>query len=116
MIGWARPSDGAGIRQPGGRTRPGTDKGVRMEERTHSSPSVSRRQFLRAALVTGSVAMAVVANPTGLLASPTQVATSQVIGLQQVPREQTLVTVRGGTQGKFIEDQLWNPFIPTANH
>jgi len=98
-----------------------------MEEFASTRPSTSRRQFLKAALVTGSAALAVIANPTGLFAapaqaapglfaSPVQVAPAQIIGVSQVPREQTLVTVRGGAQGKFTEDQLWNPFIPTANH
>src|SRR5207237_9890053 len=74
------------------------------------------RQFLRAALVTGSVAMVAAAVPGVAFASSQQVAAAQGVGLKQVARNQTLVTVRGGTQGKFIEDQLWNPFIPTANH
>ena len=54
--------------------------------------------------------------PGAAFASPAQVASAQVTGLKPVPRDQTLVTVRGGTQGKFTEDQLWNPFIATANH
>jgi peptide/nickel transport system substrate-binding protein len=36
--------------------------------------------------------------------------------LKDVPRNRTVVTVRGGTNAKFTEDQLWNPFIPSANH
>ena len=76
----------------------------------------NRRQFLRTALLTGSVAMVAAVVPGAAFASPTQVASAQVTGLKQVPRDQTLVTVRGGTQGKFTEDQLWNPFIATANH
>ena len=60
--------------------------------------------------------MVAAAVPGAAFASPRQVAAGQAAGLKQVPRNQTLVTVRGGTQGKFIEDQLWNPFIATANH
>src|ERR1700730_8926050 len=60
--------------------------------------------------------MVAAAVPGSAFASPKQVAAAQATGLKQVPRNQTLVTVRGGTQGKFIEDQIWNPFIPTANH
>ncbi|TME35410.1 MAG: ABC transporter substrate-binding protein [Chloroflexi bacterium] len=87
-----------------------------MNEQARSSSSLNRREFLRAALLTGSAALAAAAVPGAAFASPAQVAAAQVSGLAQVPRNQTLVTVRGGTQGKFIEDQLWNPFIPTANH
>ncbi len=36
--------------------------------------------------------------------------------LTEVARNKTVIAVRGGTQGKFIEADLWNPFIPTANH
>ncbi len=37
--------------------------------------------------------------------------------LTEVPRENTLIAVRGGTQGKFTEgDLLWNPYLPLANH
>jgi peptide/nickel transport system substrate-binding protein len=87
-----------------------------MDEQTRSNQAVSRRQFLRLALVTGSAAMVASAIPGSALASPRQVAAGQTVGLKPVPRNQTLVTVRGGTQGKFVEDQLWNPFIATANH
>ena len=80
------------------------------------SSILNRRQFLRTALATSSVAMVAAAVPGAAFASPRQVAAGQAAGLKQVPRNQTLVTVRGGTQGKFIEDQLWNPFIATANH
>jgi peptide/nickel transport system substrate-binding protein len=43
-------------------------------------------------------------------------AAGQTTQLADVPRNQTLVTVRGGTQGKFTDDQLWNPFLATASH
>ncbi|MBV9170028.1 MAG: ABC transporter substrate-binding protein [Chloroflexi bacterium] len=78
---------------------------------------MNRRQFLRAALVTGSAAMVAAAVPGAALAAETKFAAPAFQqGLAQIPRNQSLVLVRGGTQGKFIEDQLWNPFIPTANH
>ena len=83
-----------------------------MDERGTPSHSINRRQFLRTALLTGSVAMVAAAVPGAAFASPRQVAAAQATGLKQVPRNQTVVTVRGGTQGKFDEDQLWNPFIP----
>ena len=84
-----------------------------MGQGTHS---INRRQFLRTALLTGSAAMVASALPASALASTRQVAAGQAVGLKTVPRNQTLITVRGGTQGKFTEDQLWNPFIATANH
>src|SRR5205085_8316966 len=89
---------------------------VDMNGKTSPGMSISRRQLLRAALVSGSVAVVASAVPGVAFASTRQTAAAQGSGLKQVPRNQTLVTVRGGTQGKFIEDQLWNPFIPTANH
>src|SRR5207247_6667864 len=89
-------------------------------EEVRSTSGMNRRQFLRAALITGSAALAAIAVPVTVMGAPVastrQVATAQIVGLKEVPRNQTLVTVRGGTQGKFTEDQLWNPFIPTANH
>jgi peptide/nickel transport system substrate-binding protein len=60
--------------------------------------------------------MVATAVPRAAFAAPTFAAPVLMQGLPQVPRNQTLVLVRGGTQGKFTEDQLWNPFIPTANH
>ena len=87
-----------------------------MTEQSRPALSINRRQFLRTALATGSVAMVAAAVPGAAFASTRQVAAGQTTGLKTVPRNQTLVTVRGGTQGKFTEDQLWNPFIATANH
>jgi peptide/nickel transport system substrate-binding protein len=84
-------------------------------ETRQGTPSISRRHFLRAALLTGSAAVVAASLPGTALAAR-QVAAAQVSGLKPVPRNQTLITVRGGTQGKFTEDQLWNPFIATANH
>src|SRR5438876_3538338 len=87
-----------------------------MDEQGKPTLSINRRQFLRTALLTGSVAMVAAVVPGAAFASPTPVAAAQPTGLKQVPRNQTLVTVRGGTQGKFTDDQFWNPFIATANH
>src|SRR5215467_13283120 len=88
------------------------------KQQSRRVPSISRRQFLRGALVGGSVALVAAAVPGSALAAipRVQVAAAQVVGIATVPRNQTIVTVRGGTQGKFTEDQLWNPFIATANH
>jgi peptide/nickel transport system substrate-binding protein len=36
--------------------------------------------------------------------------------LEELPREKTLIVVRGGVQGKFEEAEIWNPFLPLGNH
>ena len=33
-------------------------------------------------------------------------------GLKSVPRNRTFIAVRGGQQGKFVEWDQWNPFVP----
>src|SRR5207249_10133881 len=35
--------------------------------------------------------------------------------VKQVPRNRTLVQVRGGTQGKYITHELWSPYAIGAN-
>ena len=37
-------------------------------------------------------------------------------GIKEVARERTFIAVRGGQQGKFVEWDQWNPFVPVANH
>ncbi len=37
-------------------------------------------------------------------------------GIKDIPREKTFIAVRGGEQGKFVEWDQWNPFVPVANH
>ncbi|HEY1296364.1 MAG TPA: ABC transporter substrate-binding protein [Chloroflexota bacterium] len=87
-----------------------------MDDQVQRSYGMNRRRFLRTALVTGSAAMVATALPRAAFAETRFAAPAFQQGLAQIPRNQTLVLVRGGTQGKFTEDQLWNPFIPTANH
>jgi peptide/nickel transport system substrate-binding protein len=94
----------------------GATKEVVMDQEAKSTRGMNRRHFLRSALLTGSVALVSTALPGVAMAAPRQVAAAQAVGLKNVPRNQTLVTVRGGTQGKFIEDQIWNPFLPLGNH
>ena len=48
--------------------------------------------------------------------APELVASRAQAQLVEIPREETLIAVRGGTQGKFIESAIWNPFLPTGNH
>ncbi|MBV9354426.1 MAG: twin-arginine translocation signal domain-containing protein, partial [Chloroflexi bacterium] len=81
---------------------------------------MNRRQFLQGAAAVGGVAaLAAIASPVAAASTSTEpvfMAAAQATQLKDVPRNATVVTVRGGTQGKFTEDQLWNPFIATANH
>ncbi len=90
-----------------------TDQGNRLRP-------MNRRQFLQGAAAVGGVAaLAAIASPVAAASTSTEpvfMAAAQATQLKDVPRNATLVTVRGGTQGKFTEDQLWNPFIATANH
>lgn len=76
-----------------------------------STGQLNRRDLLRRAAVLGISASAL----SGIMATTVVPALAQE--LSELPREQTLIAVRGGTQGKFTEgDLLWNPFLPLANH
>ena len=48
--------------------------------------------------------------------TPERIAERAAAQLAEVPREKTLIAVRSAAQGKYIEDELWNPFLPLANH
>ena len=71
---------------------------------------LNRRDFFHRAAMLGlsasAVAVAITSSPTDAVAQD----------MPEIAREKTLIAVRGGTQGKFIEDQIWNPFLPTGNH
>ncbi|HYJ13126.1 MAG TPA: ABC transporter substrate-binding protein [Thermomicrobiales bacterium] len=76
-----------------------------------SSGQLNRRDLFRRA-----AALGISASALSTIMS-TQVTPALAQDLAEVPREQTLIAVRGGTQGKFTEgDLLWNPFLPLANH
>jgi peptide/nickel transport system substrate-binding protein len=60
-----------------------------------------------AAATTAPVAAATAA-PTAAQAAPAQPA--------QVPRNRSLILMWAGTDGKYIDAELWNPFAPDANH
>lgn len=75
-----------------------------MDDQVQRSYGMNRRRFLRTALVTGSAAMVATALPRAAFAETRFAAPAFQQGLAQIPRNQTLVLVRGGTQGKFIED------------
>jgi len=76
-----------------------------------TSGHLNRRDLFKRAVALGISASAL----AGIMATNVVPALAQE--LEEVPREQTLIAVRGGTQGKFTEgDLLWNPFLPLANH
>ena len=59
---------------------------------------------------------AAAAKPTEAAKPATEGATAPG-GLKSIPRNRTLIVIRGGSQGKFTEWNLWNSFIPVgANH
>ncbi len=106
---------------------------------SQSSRGFTRREFLKIVEVLGVAAVA-----TPLLAAcapaappaaapqagpaeatqpsaqpaPTEGATGATVagGLKDIPRNKTFIAVRGGSQGKFVEWDQWNPFVPVANH
>ena len=55
---------------------------------------------------------------TAPAAAPTVAPTVQAAAGQpaQVPRNKSLILMWAGTQGKYVDAELWNPYIPTANH
>jgi len=93
---------------------------------------VTRREFLELAEALGVVALAspmlaACAQPAAApgaaapaAAAPAANAPAEGVtaagGIKDIPRNQTFIAVRGGTQGKFTEWDQWNPFVPVANH
>lgn len=82
---------------------------------------LNRRDLIARAAGLGLSATAVGAVLSGATASAAPsaarlAALGQAAQLEEVPREQTVIAVRGGTQGKFIEAEIWNPFLPSGNH
>ena len=68
----------------------------------------TRRDFMLS-----SVALAgALSLPAGLLAVTQAIAAGEI---KDVPRNRTLVTVRGGTEGKHTEYDLWSPYVIGSN-
>src|ERR1700730_5811149 len=68
----------------------------------------TRRHFMLS-----SVALAgALSLPAGLLAVTQAIAAGD---MKDVPRNRTLVTVRGGTDGKHTEAELWSPYVIGSN-
>jgi peptide/nickel transport system substrate-binding protein len=91
---------------------------------------VTRREFLAFAEAMGIAALATpllaacatTAPPTAAEATAPSAAAAPAEGvtaaegIKEIARERTFIAVRGGSQGKFIEWDQWNPFVPVANH
>ena len=68
----------------------------------------SRRDFLwSSSMLVGASVIA-----TGLLDVAAAMAAAEI---KDVPRNRTLVTVRGGTDGKHTEHELWSPYVIGSN-
>src|SRR3954468_1557774 len=92
------------------------------------SGDLSRRKFMKfaAALgLSGTAAGGALGAPapgsveaTNAAFTPELIAQRNAAQLAEVPREQTLVAVRSGPEGKYLGYNLWNPFLPSqqANH
>ncbi len=93
---------------------------------------VTRREFLELAEALGVVALAspmlaACAQPAAPAAAGATTPAAQagaapaegvtaVGGIKEIARNRTFIAVRGGSQGKFVEWDQWNPFVPVANH
>ncbi|MGH2616813.1 MAG: ABC transporter substrate-binding protein [Thermomicrobiales bacterium] len=89
------------------------------------SGDLSRRDFMKRAVALGIAtagAGAAFGSQAGTVAAtnaaftPGMIAQRAAAQVAEVPREETLIAVRSGTEGKYVEFQLWNPFLPAANH
>src|SRR5215212_2219815 len=89
------------------------------------SGDLSRREFMKRAAALGLATVGAgaglgsqvgTAAATAAAYTPELIARRAAAQVAEVPREQTLVAVRSSIKGKFDEYQLWNPFLPAANH
>jgi peptide/nickel transport system substrate-binding protein len=86
---------------------------------------LNRREFMKRAAALGLATAGVgaglgsqagTAAATAAAYTPELIARRAAAQVAEVPREETLVAVRSSIKGKFDEYQLWNPFLPSANH
>ncbi len=86
---------------------------------------VSRRDFMKRAAALGlSVAGAGrmmqgevgTAYANSVAFTPERIAERAAAQVAEVPREETLIAVRSPAEGKYVEYNLWNPFLPLSNH
>src|SRR5260370_4705497 len=76
-------------------------------ERWFVQGRLSRRAFVRSAIVLGMTSTAAWAF---LEACTQQASTSSGLGPSSVPRNRTLMYAHGGTDGKYADFELWNPY------
>ena len=91
---------------------------------TDKKNALSRREFLRLSML-GATGLAIAScvpqqAPAEVTQPGPQVvsteAAAELGNLKDIPRDRTFIAVRGGQQGKFVEWDQWNPFVPVANH
>src|SRR6266849_5978680 len=107
-----------------------------MQNRETLSSLVSRRVFLRVATLGGTAMLAAACAPAAAPApttapaaaaptaapttAPAAAATAKPAAAPAQPaavtRNKQLILMWAGTQGKFVDAELWNPFAPAANH
>jgi peptide/nickel transport system substrate-binding protein len=90
------------------------------------SGQMGRREFMKRAaalgLATAGAGSALSAfapsslAATNLAYAPELVAQRAAAQVAEVPREETLIAVRSAAAGRYVEYNLWNPFLPAANH
>src|SRR4051812_9446212 len=92
------------------------------------SGELSRRDFMKRAAALGMATAGVGAGlgalvpgsveATNAAFTPARIAERAAAQVAEVPREETLVAVRSGAEGKYLGYNLWNPFLPSnqANH
>ena len=71
-------------------------------------PAATRREFMISTTMLAGALML----PAGLLSVTEAIAAGQI---KDVPRNLTLVSVRGGTDGKHTEHELWSPYVIGSN-
>src|SRR5882724_271955 len=82
-------------------------KGLGMENQIRGLTTTRREFLLSSAMLAGALAL-----PAGLINVVSAVAAGEI---KDVPRNRTLVTVRGGTDGKHTEQELWSPYVTGSN-
>src|SRR5215218_876223 len=84
---------------------------------------LSRREFMKRAAALGLATAGVgaglgsqvgTAAATAAAYTPELIAARAAAQVAEVPREQTLVAVRSRQAGKFIDELIWNPFLPAG--
>src|SRR5205823_7863426 len=109
----AAPASELGAESPGGAASPcracsGPQKGSQGMESLSWGSATTRRDFIK----NSTLLAAGLALPAGLARVSEAIAAGE---LKDVPRNRTLATVRGGTDGKFTEHELWSPYVTGSN-